>query len=657
MSSQPYQQVQSNVGFSEKIGAPWLAGGEPTKGRIARATLRIREDIAEVEKYRHEDVLPGRTILECIEAAAALDLQKPAMIWLRSTDIAEAPRVISYGELVSTIRQSANLFKQASGDSTPVVAVILPMVPESLIATWGAASAGICVPINPHLEEKSVVSILNAAKATVLVTTNNRHGSGVWDHLEDVAARVATLRRVLIVDSDSGDDDFAAAIAAHSGDSLSFDPASSPHAEAMYMPTGGTTAAPKLVRMTHWGQLTIAWNVGALMGSARDGVVGHGMPNFHCGGAIAIGLRTIIFGQTLVTMMTGGFRHREIIESFWRIARHYRITSVLATPTTAAAILAVPDADAQGHCIADFHCGGSTIPLELLRGFHDRFGVWLRENWGMTEVHGTVTGHPGTDRQPRVGSVGYRLPHCQVKAVHLDGSNTFVRECTPGERGTLLISVPSLMNGYLDASMDDQYFVKGMPGGGRWGNTGDLGVVDEDGYAWVFGRTKDLIVRGGHNIDPKPIEEMLCEHPAVQLAAAVGRPDPSKGELPIAYVQLREGERVSAQELIEFCKQRTHERAAVPVEIIVLESIPLTAVGKISKPALRLDAMSRTVRAIATKVWGGDSFDVSIDQSGMRPTAVLRIQVDAARAGEIEARLAKEFAGFEFATEIQIQVR
>lgn len=637
---------------SATAGATWLSGGEPMRGRLARATLRSTEDVAAIEKCSHEDLLPGRTILECIEAAARPQPDKAAMIWLRSADIADPPRTVSYAELVAAVKQAANLFKAASGEARPVVAVILPMLPEGLIATWGAATAGICVPINPHLEEEAVVSILNESRATVLVTTTSRRGKGVWDALQDVQARVPTLRRVLLVDADNVDQDFMAAIAMQPAAALTFEPAKEPQVEAMHMPTGGTTAAPKLVKMTHWGQLTIAWNVGALMGSAPGGVVGHGMPNFHCGGSIALGLRTILFGQTLLTLTTEGFRNRGVIDNFWAIARHYRMSSVLSTPTTAAAILAVPNADASGHCITDFHCGGSTVPLELVRAFHQRFGIWLRENWGMTEVHGTVTGHPRTDREPRVGSVGYCLPHCHVKAVEVDASNTFIRECAPGERGVLLISVPSLMKGYRNASLDASYFVSGMPDGQRWGNTGDLGCVDADGYVWVFGRSKDLIVRGGHNIDPKPIEELLCEHPAVQLAAAVGRPDASKGELPMAYVQLKAGHQASADELLDFFRERTHERAAVPVEVIVLDVMPLTPVGKIAKPALRIDAMTQVVCSIAKSVTGGERFDLSIDQSGLRPTAVLDLKPADGDIEGTKARLAKALSGFEFATTI-----
>jgi fatty-acyl-CoA synthase len=123
--------------------------------------------------------------------------------------------------------------------------------------------------------------------------------------------------------------------------------------------------------------------------------------------------------------------------------------------------------------------------------------------------------------------------------------------------------------------------------GRRWFNSGDLARYDADGYLWLAGRAKDLIIRGGHNIDPQMIEECLCEHPDVVLAAAVGQPDPHAGEVPMAYVLLREGSTTSPQALREFAAERIPERAALPVRIEVIPQMPVTAVGKIFKPRLR----------------------------------------------------------------------
>jgi fatty-acyl-CoA synthase len=376
------------------------------------------------------------------------------------------------------------------------------------------------------------------------------------------------------------------------------------------------------------------------------------MPNFHVGGTCSLGLRTLLYGQTLLTLTRDGFRNAGVIANFWDIVRRYGMTSVLATPTTAAAILAHAASSAVGHTLTDFHCGGSTVPIALMRGFHERFGVWLRENWGMTELHGTMTGHPNDGREPVVGSVGCPLPFFRTACAEVDDDNVFVRACAPGERGVLLLGGPTVMPGYVDASLDEAYIVRGMPDGGRWGNTGDVGAIDAEGYVWLFGRMKDVIIRGGHNIDPKPVEEVMAQYPGVQLAAMVGKPDGAKGELPVAYVQPTAGATIDVAQLMRFCAGQVHERAALPSEIIIVDNMPLTAIGKIAKPALRIDILRRTAEAAAAMVAPAGTFGVSVDMSGRRPKVVLRL----AKAGRVDqdgiARLTAALAVFAFDAEV-----
>lgn len=627
---------------------------QPTNTGLIRIQLRSRDDVKAAETLSPDKVLPGATIYQCIAASAAIAGDKPALKHLVSANPDDAPLTLTYRQLLDQIERAANLFRRLSGDAPRTsVSIILPMLPDALVAAWGGATAGISNPINPYLELKQVAAIMNAAQSTVLVTTTNRHGAGVWDKLDQLLPLVPTLRKVLIVDSPDPSNDFAAAVAA-SPAGLEFEPGNDPHAEAVYLPTGGTTAAPKLVRMTHRGQLLAAWIMGGLAGSGEEGVIGHAMPNFHVGGSVLLALRAVLFGQTLLTLTTDGFRNPGVVKNFWGIARKNRMTSLIATPATAAAILAVPDSHSEGHCIQSFNCGGSTIPVELLRAFHAKFGVWLRELWGMSEIHGAVSGHPDDGAEPMSGSVGRHLPWHPVKAIEVDADNRFIRECNPGERGALTIGGPGVTPGYVDSRLDAEFFVSGMPDGKRWANTGDLGTVDENGYIWMFGRAKDVIVRGGHNIDPKMIEEVLVCHPAVQVAAAVGRPDSSKGEMPIAYVQLKEGQTVECEELLALCKRDVQERAAVPAEIIVLPLMPMTAVGKINKPALRVDAMRRVSLELASRLIDQrGSCEVVVDESGRRPCVRIRINAAKDAKAPIEAALLEAFKTYEFQTAIE----
>lgn len=618
---------------------------EPT---LVRRRLHAPADVEEIETAHHGgDLLPAQTILECLRLVASETPEKAAVVQIESPDLLTPQREVTYRELLADVEATANLFRSVAGGRQSVVGLMLPMVPEGLSALWGAQTAGIGVPLNPFLDLAPVARILVESGATALLTT--REVLEAKGGVEALRAAAPCVRQVFYVDDHDPDTDLATRAAVHRSP-LAFAPDGDPWRDALLMPTGGTTGVPKLVRMSQAGQLRIAWNVGALMGNEREGVTAHGMPNFHCGGTISLGLRTVLFGGTLLTLTQIGFRSREVVESFWDIARRYRVTSLLATPTTALALLH-GDGTSEGCVVRDFHCGGSAVPMELVRAFHDRFGIWLRENWGMTEMHGTTTGHPGHEVSPRVGSVGLPLPFVRVKAVELDGLGRWVRDCATGERGVLLTASPTVMAGYADSSLDADFFPVGVPGdlphGGRWASTGDLGSVDEDGYVWVFGRAKDLIIRGGHNIDPREIEDAFASHPDVHLAAAVGRPDLAKGELPIVYVELRQGSTLDGAALLDHCRTHVHERAAVPVEVIVVDAIPLTPVGKVSKPALRADAVIRVVHDLARTF--DPSARVSLDQAGPRLGVEVLVHDSA-----VQDDLRRAVAGFEFTTRIRV---
>lgn len=649
--------------FARVTSGVWLPGGSPEPGKIARAKMQTDDDRRAIQAYQPSDLLPAQTTFECILAAAALDPSKVAIAQLLSADIDIAPREITYKRLVELIEKSANLFNELSQGEPVVVGLMLPMIPEALVGTWAAQTAGIACPINPYLETDVVISILRASRATVLITGTSEFGPGCWNKLEDIRNSVPTLRKVLLVDSNDENNEYMKAIEASEGGRLVFDPVKDPDTDVMYLPTGGTTGAPKLVRMSHKGQLLNAWSVGAVMGSEQEGVVGHAMPNFHVGGLIVVALRAIIYGQTLLTLTTEGFRNPSVIKNFWNIAKRHKLTSVLATPTTASAILAIPDSNSEGHSIHTFNSGASTVPVELMRSFHRRFGVWLREVWGMSEIHGVVTANRPDGKEPVVGSVGCFLPYHSVKAIEVGDRNNFIRECAPGERGVLAISGPGIVSGYVDSSLDPEFFVKAAPGDQRLANTGDLGAVDSDGSVWIYGRAKDIIIRGGHNIDPKLVEEVLASHPDVLCAAAVGRPDPTKGEMPIAYVEVKQGCSVTTENLMQLCRDKVQERAAVPVEIILLDKLPLTAVGKIDKPLLRKDAMRRVSESIAAKIIGVSGMvSVTLEECGKRPRVCIDVQLkenclslkEGGRS-HFEAALKMEFDNFSHDTTIVLR--
>lgn len=638
-----------------KVANPWLPGHGPGAG-LARALIRSDADRAEVEKHAPNSLLPASTIHGCIQAAQALAPDKVAIIYLESADSGLPPRNLSYRELLSGIERSACLFAKAAQGKTPIVSTICPVHPEAMMAMWGAETVGIVNPINPFLGIEAVISIMNSIQANVLVIATSKFGSGAWDHLDEIVSQVPSLCQVFLIGAEPGDArNFTQALSEESGDGFATLCLRQGTDDATYMPTGGTTGSPKLVRHTQEKQLLNAWLMGALNGSSPAEVVGHGMPNFHVGGLVCTSLRAMIFGQTLVILSPDGFRNPRVVAGFWPIASRFGITNVIATPTTAAALLGDPTSNHEQHCIHTFSCGGSTVPTELLHAFYRRFGLYLRELWGMTEFHGVITGHPNDGGLPVVGSVGRRFAFHHINAVKLEDGR-FAGEVAPGEKGVLIAKGACVGEGYFGDGLSAALFVKDMPDGEVWASTGDIGMVDDAGQVWVFGREKDLIIRGGHKIDPRVIEEALQHHPAVLISAAIGRPDATRGEMPIAYVQLRTDAQVTAEELIAFCREKISERAAVPLEIVVLNAMPMTAVGKIAKPALRADALRRVAMDVASEVIGKASItDLVLDEASARPVVVIRLNLPQAQAAQADERLRAAFMGFSFQLRTEYQ--
>jgi fatty-acyl-CoA synthase len=627
---------------------------ETGKPEPARVPITGMKAILEIENAGIDKLLPAWTFHECFRAAAALDPTKAANIFIPSVLPGTKPTTISFSDMVALIEQAANLFWTLSKGRQPVVSVLAPLRPEALVAMWGAAIAGIANPINPFLDVSHVAGIMNAAQSDVLITGTPADGPGAWEHISALASAVPTLKAILVIDpTNSADHDFITSVKRQSSD-LIFAPDPNPDRISGYFHTGGTTALPKLVCHTQRGQLLNAWISASHMGPGRDEVVGHGMPNFHVGGAILLALRSLIMGQTLLTLTPHGFRDRGMVREFWHVARQYEMTSVASAPTTAAMMLADPTAKSAGHSIRTFTVGGGAMPRSLGTAFQERFDLPLREIWGMTECQGILSSNPWGDASPRIGSVGLRNPFHRVIVADIEETR-YKRPCEPGEKGVLAIAGPCVTPGYLHLEGTASPFVEGMPDADKWVNSGDLGTIDSDGYIWLHGRRKDIIIRGGHNIDPSLIEEILNRHPAVQIAAAVGQPDALKGELPIAYVQLRQAGAITSDELLALCRQEVVERAAIPTEVVIVDAIPVTAVGKIFKPALRRDATHRVVVAtIKNTIANSDGISVEVVDTKAQTQVTIRLPKSSG-SDEVIGRLQTTLAGFQFETTIQME--
>jgi len=237
--------------------------------------------------------------------------------------------------------------------------------------------------------------------------------------------------------------------------------------------------------------------------------------------------------------------------------------------------------------------GSAPLPGELYNRFKKATDVIMCEGYGLNEATCLVSINP-PDGEKKIGSVGLAFPHCDVQILTCDADGAVQGECGVDEVGEICVSNPGVWPGntYLEPDKN-----RGLHADQKWLRTGDLGRVDADGYIWITGRAKDLIIRGGHNIDPAEIEEALAGHPSVAFAGAIGQPDSFAGELPCAYVELVDGADATVEDLIAHAKQHIHERAAHPKYLEIVDELPKTAVGKIFKPDLRKSAITRVYNA------------------------------------------------------------
>jgi fatty-acyl-CoA synthase/long-chain acyl-CoA synthetase len=341
---------------------------------------------------------------------------------------------------------------------------------------------------------------------------------------------------------------------------------------------------PKVAQHRYSGLTYNGWIGTRLLFTEKDNIICP-LPLFHVFACHVILMAAVTSGAHVVFPTPQGYRGEGVMDNFWKLVERWKVTFIITVPTAISAKMQRP-INADVSTVKTAFSGSAPLPLELFRRFEKATGVTLVEGYGLTEATCLVSCNP-TDGPKKVGSIGIPFPYCDVKILK-SGSDGPV-EADVDEIGEICVSNPGVYvgNTYTEHDKNKDLFH------GNHLRTGDLGRVDADGYLWITGRAKDLIIRGGHNIDPAEIEEALLHHEAVAFAGAIGQPDAHAGEVPCAFVELVEGVSVAEDELLEFCKDRVHERAAQPKHLTIMKELPKTAVGKIFKPDLRRHAITR----------------------------------------------------------------
>jgi len=597
------------------------------------------------EETPYADRIAAQSTYEALNLGAAHDPDAPAIRFLPNADPADRPIVISHRDFLARVTQAANMFHALGVAAGDVVSFMLPLLPDAFVTLFAAEAAGIANPVNPLLEPHQIAEILEAAQTKVLVALGPLPGNDIWQKVEAVRDKLKHLRAIVQVqgagDPANGIHSFSELIKAQPSDHLVSGRKIRSDEIAAYFHTGGTTGTPKLVRHTHANQVYQAWACNLMLKSNPGKNLLFGMPLFHVGGSLTQVLTTLTAGGCLVVLSPAGWRNPASVKNIWRLIERFKCEAFSSVPTVLAAALSIPPENADISSLRFAAAGGSAIPVAIGKTIQDKLKLPVLEVYGMTETASVHT-IAYWDRPIRLGSVGLPIPYSRVRVVKLDADGRHERDCATDEIGVVIMAGPGVFGGYLNEVHNKDAFIDG-----HWVNSGDLGRLDKDGFLWITGRAKDLVIRGAHNIDPAPIEDIMFRHPSVALAAVVGQPDAYAGELPVGYVQLRAGASVQPGELEAWVRERTPERAAVPVQIIPIDPMPLTGVGKVFKPQLRWDAATRVFSGVLMPLRGrGIDCTVRVGPHGshgsIATVTLTQVPQDkrAAIIGEIDALLA-----------------
>ncbi|GFG75035.1 long-chain-fatty-acid--CoA ligase [Mycobacterium botniense] len=450
------------------------------------------------------------------------------------------------------------------------VALQLPNLPQFLFAYFGILKAGaVVVPLNPLLRAPEISYHLKDSDSRMLITFETSADEAVRG-----AAGIAELS-TYVVNLPGSDKRFSHT---KSFDELYFaddtgdiEPTNAEDT-AVIIYTSGTTGKPKGAELTHF-QLFMNCTVSGELFGFRDDDIGLAvLPMFHVFGLSSVLNVTVRFGGTLV--LVPRFDPKTVIDE---LVLH-RCTIFSGVPTMYFALLA---ADTEGRDLSALRVGvsgGAAIPGEVIRAFEEKFpGVVILEGYGLSETASTATFNISAE-QRKVLSIGKPIWGVEVRVVDENGTPL---PPGPGNVGEIVIRGHNLMKGYYKKpEATAEAFRNG------WFHTGDLGYRDEDGYFFIVDRKKDLVIRGGYNVYPREIEEVLFEHSGIAAAAVIGKPDEKLGQEVLAFVVAKEGVRLTPDEVIAHCKERL-AAYKYPREVRIIDELPTGPTGKVLKKELR----------------------------------------------------------------------
>jgi len=571
------------------------------------ASVADRDAIENAVTWENRDV--AKTVYDMLSRTKDRHGSRNAVSYQILSGPTDKAETLTWNDLHAKVTQAANLFRSLGIGEKDVVAYLLPNANETVITLLGACVAGIANPVNPLLDAEQIGAILRETGAKALVTLKPFPKTDVAQKAAEAVKLAPNVETVLEVDlnryltppkswivplvrpknpitHNARVLGFNAELAKQNI-TLDFADAAQDRVCA-YFHTGGTTGMPKVAQHMNSGLVYNGWLGNELLFES-DSVVICPLPLFHVFACHVILMAMVTSGAHVVFPTPAGYRGDGVFDNFWKLIERWKVTFIITVPTAISALMQRP-VDADISSVKTAFSGSSPLPIELFKRFEKATGVEIIEGYGLTEATCLVSVNP-IDGPKKIGSVGIRFPYTDVRI--LIGTTDGIKECGTDEVGEICVSNPGVIIGgtYTEDTKNRDIYHEFA--GVGYLRTGDLGRIDADEYLWITGRAKDLIIRGGHNIDPAEIEEALAGHEAVAMVGAIGQPDAHSGELPCAYVELVAGASVTTDELAGYAAEKIHERAALPKYIEIVDELPKTAVGKVFKPDLRRKAITR----------------------------------------------------------------
>jgi long-chain acyl-CoA synthetase len=538
---------------------------------------------------------PDETMIDLVRARAR---ERPDAVALRFEGA-----VITYASLLQQAEAFGRALEHRGVQRGDRVALLMPNVPQFVVAELGAWMAGaIVAPMNPTYPGEEIAALLSRAGASLAVVL-----APFYDQLKSVQARTPVRDVIVAYVRDAlawpksllfrlarerreghgtqprGDDvRMRDLLAAHRGDTAR---AALPRAvdDAILLPSGGTTGTPKWVTGTHSGLTMAGRQLNAWLASVlvpwRDTLLVP-LPLFHVYGAA--GVQSLAFVGGLSIALVPNPRDTKALLA---TVRRERPAFLCAVPTLLTSLMSHPDAEKTKPAFQSIKlCFSGAAPLlaETRRRFEALTGGIVMEGYSLTEAQMAVIANPA--RGPKkTGSIGMPLPDVDLRLVDIE---TGSHDVPAGEQGEILIRAPQVMRGYWDRPAETADVLREHTDGRTWLHTGDIGYVDPDGYVVLTDRKKEMLKVSGFQVWPREIEEVIAAHPAVLETGVTGIPHATKGELPKAWVVLRNGATATAHELKAFCKERLAPYK-VPVEVVIVAELPKSPTGKVLRRKLR----------------------------------------------------------------------